>query len=199
MWVNALGQDKWADIKYERISDYCYGCGRLGHSSQTCAYNLVMSESKIGFPMYGSWLSAARPIITTRSYIIGEEGGMRPQQRSTNKRTWRDVMHSVSGVEKAVAPDNSNAYAESGKSRNNHPAEVETEGYTGRSQNVFSGKRHCNNPQSPRHNQTSFSSSNARRGTISLLDLNEILVEHVLFPTSIQPDNPPDASHQLYP
>lgn len=35
-WTNDKGQSRWETIKYERLSDFCYGCGRLGHTSQHC-------------------------------------------------------------------------------------------------------------------------------------------------------------------
>lgn len=35
-WQNSQGKETWANIKYERLSDLCYGCGRLGHTSQSC-------------------------------------------------------------------------------------------------------------------------------------------------------------------
>lgn len=32
-WTNAEGTEKWASMKYERLSDFFYGCGFLGHTS----------------------------------------------------------------------------------------------------------------------------------------------------------------------
>ncbi|CAL8993014.1 unnamed protein product, partial [Prunus brigantina] len=28
----------WAEIRYERLGDYCYHCGRLGHSTDLCRF-----------------------------------------------------------------------------------------------------------------------------------------------------------------
>lgn len=52
-WKDVNGLVKWANVKFERLEDICYGCGRLGHSSLTCKSDMVMSEGKQGFPMFG--------------------------------------------------------------------------------------------------------------------------------------------------
>lgn len=59
-WTNAKGVERWAPIKYERLSDLCYGCGCLGHSSQVCNSEVVVSEQDNTMPMYGPWLSCAK-------------------------------------------------------------------------------------------------------------------------------------------
>lgn len=35
-WTNSQGTERWASIKYERLSDLCYECDTLGHTTQTC-------------------------------------------------------------------------------------------------------------------------------------------------------------------
>lgn len=32
-------EDAWVKFKYERLSDYCYGCGRVGHNVNDCVDN----------------------------------------------------------------------------------------------------------------------------------------------------------------
>lgn len=60
-WSNTKGHEKWATIKYECLSDFCYGYGRLGHTSQHCEEEIIMSELKPGVPRYGPWLTGLRP------------------------------------------------------------------------------------------------------------------------------------------
>lgn len=62
-----MGREKWATIKYERLSDFYYGCGRLGHTSQHCGEEVVISELNPGFPCYDPWLSSVDPKYSPRS------------------------------------------------------------------------------------------------------------------------------------
>lgn len=51
-WTNVKGNDKWATIKFERLSDFCYGCGKLGHTSLTYNEEIAISENDQTTPMY---------------------------------------------------------------------------------------------------------------------------------------------------
>lgn len=89
-WTNHKGEDKWAAIKYERHSDFCYGCGILGHTSQNCNDEVVMSELNPRLPLYGSWLSGVRPRSNTRWYHLEGEAWKTNQnnERDRSRSSW---------------------------------------------------------------------------------------------------------------
>ncbi|RYR51764.1 hypothetical protein Ahy_A06g026743 [Arachis hypogaea] len=37
------GSHSWAEFKYEKLYDYCYKCGRIGHNKRACGTELVRS------------------------------------------------------------------------------------------------------------------------------------------------------------
>ncbi|OMO69816.1 hypothetical protein COLO4_28922 [Corchorus olitorius] len=45
-WINkGADQKNWAKLKYEKLFDYCYNCGKLGHGLKSCK-EAVSSETK---------------------------------------------------------------------------------------------------------------------------------------------------------
>lgn len=100
-------------MKYERMFDLCYGCGRLGYTSQSCVNELIMSEFKPEFPLYGPWLSGVRPRVNTKWFTVGDRSSQIQRQGDSGRRTWRDVMIEARENE---APESSKG--ESAKHRN---------------------------------------------------------------------------------
>lgn len=83
-WVKDKGQTKWATFKYERLSDFCYGCGRLGHTSQHFQEEIVIDgKKKPGSPLYGPWIQGIRPTNNNRWHNIGGGLKQRPPIRGT--------------------------------------------------------------------------------------------------------------------
>ncbi|TXG61366.1 hypothetical protein EZV62_012729 [Acer yangbiense] len=49
-------------LKYERLPEFCYVCGRIGHASKDCSDVEAKSEDlKSDFTKYGSWMRASIP------------------------------------------------------------------------------------------------------------------------------------------
>ncbi|KAL8132869.1 hypothetical protein AgCh_008376 [Apium graveolens] len=46
--------DLWVEIKYERLSKFCYECGRIGHDEDSCKNH----EGRANTGDYGPWLRA---------------------------------------------------------------------------------------------------------------------------------------------
>ncbi|QHO43955.1 uncharacterized protein DS421_5g167110 [Arachis hypogaea] len=49
----------WAEFKYEKLYDYCYKCGRIGHDKRGCEEELVKSPVNPEIPRYGPELTTA--------------------------------------------------------------------------------------------------------------------------------------------
>ncbi|KAM1333485.1 hypothetical protein PS2_009398 [Malus domestica] len=48
-------QDTWIEFSYERLQDFCYRCGRIGHMNTDCPFE----QHRGGGNGYGDWLKAA--------------------------------------------------------------------------------------------------------------------------------------------
>lgn len=91
-WVNERGQERWASIKYEQLSDFCYGCGCLGNTSQVCQSKIVCSEKDVRRPMYGPWLLCVCQRQQSGWSTIGGGSKLIPPKRDTTRHTWQDMM-----------------------------------------------------------------------------------------------------------
>ncbi|KAL2892811.1 Retrotransposon Gag-like protein 3 [Bienertia sinuspersici] len=51
---------KWVDIKYERLGDFCFYCGRIGHIDRDCSFIEEDEEMRKSLVYkYGPWLKAS--------------------------------------------------------------------------------------------------------------------------------------------
>lgn len=83
-----VGRD---DIKYERLPEFCFGCGKVGHIERAWKVEVVMSETEEGRPMYGPWVRAERPRRRGQiCRVIGKK--QNGKDDGSKKKSWRDIM-----------------------------------------------------------------------------------------------------------
>ncbi|KAF4389835.1 hypothetical protein G4B88_024116 [Cannabis sativa] len=63
-FIPSDGHQHWVQLKFERLSMLCCGCGRWGHEQKECDKPVVMEKDGNGqlVPKYGSWLKDDDPI-----------------------------------------------------------------------------------------------------------------------------------------
>ncbi|XP_070666465.1 uncharacterized protein [Malus domestica] len=68
-------EDTWIEFRYERLQDFCYRCGRIGHANTECAFE----PTKGGAAGYGEWTRTApvRDIVTTQNPVAISFGAQR--------------------------------------------------------------------------------------------------------------------------
>ncbi|XP_068312539.1 uncharacterized protein At4g02000-like [Pyrus communis] len=82
-WVTRKGlNESWVDFQYERLQDFCYKCGRIGHASLECS----ATESNTDVTRYGEWTRTRRIIDETKAQRkTNIAQGMRRQERLVGK------------------------------------------------------------------------------------------------------------------
>ena len=58
-WVPRGNKMVWVEVKYERIADFCFECGRLEHVKKNCEKGNRLAEGMEGKRRYGLWMKAA--------------------------------------------------------------------------------------------------------------------------------------------
>lgn len=103
-WTNRKGKERWANIKYERIPDFSFWSGKMGHTLSTCKEEVVLSEEKQRFPLYGPWLAGTKPKGGKFSSKVVSQS--KPLMVNNNEgRTWKEIMKHA---EESRAPNPAN-------------------------------------------------------------------------------------------
>lgn len=94
------GEHAWARIKYERLPEFCYGCGTLGHTEKSCQGQLVRAEEDPRDPMYGPWLNVDRPKKRELGHrSMGQEKKAGMEEKAQN---WSELMAKKKERDKAM-------------------------------------------------------------------------------------------------
>ncbi|KAK4256496.1 hypothetical protein QN277_009348 [Acacia crassicarpa] len=51
------GRKVWIPVKYEKLQNFCYSCGKVRHDNRVCNSERKMSIYKSTEPQYGAWLT----------------------------------------------------------------------------------------------------------------------------------------------
>ncbi|KAL2904606.1 Gag polyprotein [Bienertia sinuspersici] len=79
---------KWVDIIYERLEDFCYYCGKLGHLDRDCKEMMIEEEKKEMVYRYGPWMRAS-PLKWSK--MSKEENDReRLMKEKLNSKKWED-------------------------------------------------------------------------------------------------------------
>lgn len=98
-WIPRKGfPHAWAMIYYEKLQDFCYKCGRLGHGQKDCSEEMAMTVTNPERPRYGPKLGV--PPLKPLQAVMAEMGDAgsserrdhAPRMRGETKRSQaRDV------------------------------------------------------------------------------------------------------------
>lgn len=88
-----IGVKRWASVKYERLTDFCFSCGCLGHTDRTCNQLMIMAEDNRNQQCYGPWNQTERPWRreTTWAEVGKGQGG---SSSGGNRQNWRETVRS---------------------------------------------------------------------------------------------------------
>lgn len=109
-WQISQGDETWTNIKYERLSDFCYGCGRLGRTTQVCKEEVKISEIKEGHTMYGPWIIRMRPKNKAFAWVVGGRDKGMPKSARSSRRSLYDKMNEVREKESVKSNENLNKW-----------------------------------------------------------------------------------------
>ncbi|KAL3653668.1 hypothetical protein CASFOL_003349 [Castilleja foliolosa] len=71
MLIGSNGRKKiLLEIRYERLTDICYKCGKIGHKATNCPDNLEFSDESTPNPKYGPWMKAENSHIQHPKYQV---------------------------------------------------------------------------------------------------------------------------------
>ncbi|KAK4269586.1 hypothetical protein QN277_022724 [Acacia crassicarpa] len=68
------GGRNWISIRYEKLQNFCYNCGKIGHDSRVCKLEKLMSIVNSGEARYGSWTTTSQSRCQEELIVAVKEG-----------------------------------------------------------------------------------------------------------------------------
>lgn len=167
----------WASIKYEHLSDFCYRCGKLGHTSHNCMDEVVKSEVKPGFPLYGPWLCRTRPRVNNKSIHVGGDSRSNNMPMEATKTSLMDIMNGAKETQKMESSRGDSSNRIPSQNQASRPTPTPEGGSSeARSNHASTGTKYREYDHTHRHEDTPPQQVDPteQRQTLNLLDLNAI-------------------------
>ncbi|KAG5546512.1 hypothetical protein RHGRI_018629 [Rhododendron griersonianum] len=106
---NPVGADLWIAYKYERLSDFCFACGRLGHENKNCKFVSRGEGLSSGYGpelRTGSIRGPGLPVVDMESSVVSSDPGRRPLvfERGTVVRDQERISPCVEPPRREVVP-----------------------------------------------------------------------------------------------
>ncbi|GMN56956.1 hypothetical protein TIFTF001_026061 [Ficus carica] len=93
--VSTNGTTHRAELKFERIPDFCYVCGRIGHITTKCLEPVANEMIELGNFQYGDWLKAASFFFFFSGNSYGDVGNVK--RRGGHPRLVSDANRNLRG------------------------------------------------------------------------------------------------------
>ncbi|KAK4254228.1 hypothetical protein QN277_009635 [Acacia crassicarpa] len=93
------GQQVWISIRFEKLQNFCYNCGKIGHENKSCGSVKLMSLAHPSEPRFGDWITmnACRSwdeVVTVVNKDWAEAGSaMKRKDEALNRRRNKDNSH----------------------------------------------------------------------------------------------------------
>lgn len=99
------GEDKWIPVTYEKLPDFCYSCGSLGHTIKECEEVLGPKDREL---RYGAWLREPTKLWNSEGNSSGwiAYGRGRANSWSGGRGRGRMGFHDSNEEEEMVQPPN---------------------------------------------------------------------------------------------
>lgn len=105
--LETQSEENWVEIRYERLSDFCYLCGRLGHGTNSCTFPRHLSAHRLG-----PWMAVptARRVIPTTNQNQRNLERFHNQCFDSRRRRWDNRGHESDWANRHLEAENQRGF-----------------------------------------------------------------------------------------